>query len=423
MEQQNSTARGPGFLRIAGLGAATALACTALLGAGSSALAAYFARRIITPDRIKTEEDELLAVVRGPEGLEGIFRATPETTVDGVYSFHFNGGAGHARIGAITSYSPLEGTVQRRIEAVYSGDIHHVRWGRWGGATYSDPGGLGLEFQEVTLESDIGAFPAWLVPAPVEPDGGRRSRHAAGAAQQVWAVMVHGRGATRLEGLRALPVAQELGLTSLLISYRNDGEAPIADAGRYGLGSTEWREAEAAIAYALENGATDVVLFGWSMGGAVSLQAADLSRNRHAIRALVLDAPVIDWVDVLAFQARLNKIPAGVGRYGQLMLTHPLGRRLTGLSAPVDLKSMDWVSRAVELRTPALIMHSLDDDFVPPGPAERLADRNPGMVDFVPFHKARHTKEWNVDRERWEVTVRDWLSSQLEERATPGAAH
>ncbi|MEZ2371290.1 alpha/beta hydrolase family protein [Arthrobacter sp. RCC_34] len=422
MEEQSSTARGHGFFRIAGLGVASALAATALLGAGSSALAAYFARRIITPDRVKSQGEELLAVVQGDRGPEAIFRATAENTGDGVYSFHFDGDAGLARIGRITSYSPLEGTVQREIEEIYSGSLDRVRWGRWGGATYPDPAALGIDFEEVLLRDEIGDFPAWLVPAPEDASGAGHRKHAAPGGQNVWAIMVHGRGATRMEGLRALPVVQELGLTSLLISYRNDGEAPPADAGRYGLGSTEWREVEAAIGYALDHGATDVVLFGWSMGGAVALQAADQARNRHAIRALVLDAPVIDWVDVLAFQARLNRIPAEVGRYGQFMLSHPLGRRLTGLSAPVDLKSMDWVTRSIELRTPTLILHSVDDDFVPYGPSEKLAAKNPEMVTFVPFQQARHTREWNVDRERWESTLREWLGAQLEERKGPAAA-
>ncbi|WFR82603.1 alpha/beta fold hydrolase [Arthrobacter sp. Y-9] len=422
MEEQSSTGRGHGFFRIAGLGVASALAATALLGAGSSALAAYFARRIITPDRVKSQGEELLAIVQGDRGPEAIFRATAENTVEGVYSFHFDGEAGLARIGRITSYSPLEGTVQREIEEIYSSSLDRVRWGRWGGATYPDPGALGYDFDEVLLQDEIGEFPAWQVPAPEDGPGDGHRKHAAPGGQNVWAIMVHGRGATRMEGLRALSVAQELGLPSLLISYRNDGDAPPADAGRYGLGSTEWREVEAAITYAQEQGATDVVLFGWSMGGAVSLQAADQARNRHAIRALVLDAPVIDWVDVLAFQARLNRIPAEVGRYGQFMLSHPLGRRLTGLSAPVDLKSMDWVTRSIELRTPTLILHSVDDDFVPYGPSEKLASKNPEMVTFVPFERAGHTREWNVDRERWESTVREWLGAQLEERKGPSAA-
>jgi hypothetical protein len=134
---------------------------------------------------------------------------------------------------------------------------------------------------------------------------------------------------------------------------------------------------------------------------------------------MVLDAPVINWVNVLAHHAELNRIPSAVGRYGQLMMSHPLGRRLTGLAAPVDLKAMDWVSRAVELRTPTLILHSVDDEYVPYGPSADLAEKNPEMVTFEAFSTARHTKEWNVDPERWESLVTAWLRQQLAPRPSP----
>ena len=70
----------------------------ALLGAGSSALALYFARRVLTPARVRAADQEILAVIREGRDLQVILAATPETTHDGVYSLFFDAGAGHARI-------------------------------------------------------------------------------------------------------------------------------------------------------------------------------------------------------------------------------------------------------------------------------------------------------------------------------------
>ncbi|NYE94086.1 pimeloyl-ACP methyl ester carboxylesterase [Psychromicrobium silvestre] len=382
------------------LGAAAGAGAASIAAAGSSALAGYFARKVVTPEKEQPEDLPILAVLREGEELHIVFPATEETIVDGLYGLTFDEGRGNARIGAIRSYVPREGTVSRVVEEVVSGDLQHAIRGKWTGAVFQSPAEIGLAAEDVVINLPVGPAPAWLI-------------RPAQQSLSSWAIMVHGRGARRTEGLRAVRTARELGLTSLLMSYRNDGDAPDAEDGRYGLGFTEWRDVEAAIEFALSHGAKDVVLFGYSMGGAVSLQTVDRSRYRREVLALVLDAPVINWIDVLAHQAELNRIPAPIGRYGQLMLSHPLGRRVTGLAAPVDLKSLDWVSRAEELRTPTLILHSKDDDFVPYGPSVELAKRNPELVTFVEFSQAAHTREWNVDPEHWDEVVKAWLGPRL----------
>lgn len=389
-------------------GAGGALALASAVAASSSALAAYFARRVVTPERVKAEDQEILAVQGEGRDRRVILRATEETRVDGEYSLFFDRGAGHVRLGRLQDYTPEESTVTRPVVAEYSGDLASAVRARWSGVVYSTPGDLGLPYEDLMLPLDVGEAPAWYVPAETP--------------KSTWAIMVHGRGAMRLEGLRAVPTAHALGMPSLLLSYRNDGEAPATPDGRYGLGMTEWRDVEVAIRYALDAGARDVVLFGWSMGGAISLRTADSSMLREYVRALVLDAPVVDWVDVLAHQAHLNRIPSGVGRFGQLLLGQAWGRRLTGLAAPLDFKAMDWVARAVELRTPTLVLHSVDDEFVPVGPSLELAKRNPEMVTLETFRHAKHTKEWNVDPERWETAVRSWLTEVLAPRPMPGGS-
>ncbi|MHA7144898.1 alpha/beta hydrolase family protein [Arthrobacter sp. TmT3-37] len=387
-----------------GVGAGAALASSA---AGAvSGLAVYFARQIVTPARRRDENLEILAVVGQAGNRTVILPANEDTTIEGTYSLHFDGGAGHARVGAIRSYVPREGTVEREVEEVYAGDLTSATRGWWGGAVYPSPAAMGFAEEEVSIPVEGGSAPAWLVRAE--------------APARTWAIMVHGRGASRAEALRAVPPARRLGMTSLVLSYRNDGEAPSAPDGRYGLGMTEWHDVDAAIDFAVSSGARDVVLFGWSMGGAIVLQTADLSRHRRRIAALVLDGPVVNWIEVLAHHAELNRIPAPVGRLGQYLLASRRARRITGLAAPLDLKSMDWIARAEQLTLPTLVLHSEDDEFVPIGPSAELAARNPAFVTLERFHRARHTKEWNLDPERWEAVVERWLDAHLNGRALPG---
>ena len=411
----------------------------------SSAIAAYVARQVVVPPRYRSEDlsiHEYTPVDRQahPDALPGAgevrLAATVETTVDGVYSLRFGGGEGHARIGEILSWSPAAGEVVREVQEVYSGDLSAASRGWWAGTVYPDPAAAGYRFHEVELPMEMGAAPCWVVPAGQERDPQRAAEHSTTArqnrrddaqheaahaaaedpaAQQLpgpWAIMVHGRGAQRMEAIRALDTAQRMGLTSLLISYRNDREAPASPDGRYGLGFTEWKDVQLAISYAKLRGATRIVLFGWSMGGAICLQTADLSIYRADIAGMVLTGPVVDWFTLFTHHTASRHIPSAITTMAQSLITSPRGLWLTGLAAPLDLGSLDWITRADQLQTPTLILHSADDEFVPDTASKRLAELN-DRVEMVGFDRARHTKEWNVDPQRWESSVLSWAQRVL----------
>jgi hypothetical protein len=379
------------LVRGALVGASAALAA----GAAASALATHFARRVVSPDAERPEDVDVLGVGAGTITL----RATEETVAPGRYGLWLDGGEGHVRLGEVLDHDEQARTVTRRLLSVDRGRVREgaARWNQYFYAG-TPASALDLPYEEVAVESDLGPLPAWFVP----PAPAVRRR-------DTWAILVHGRGATREECLRALPILHRLGFPALVVSYRNDHDATRAGRGRYHLGDAEWLDVEGALLHAVGAGAQDVVLVGWSMGGAIALQLVSRSWTADRVRAVVLNAPVLDWRDVLDHHARLNRVPAGIGRLSQAVLEHPHARRLVGVEAPISLNRMDWVTRASELRLPVLLIHSDDDEFVPSGPSRRLAMARPDLVTFVPSKGARHTKEWNVDPEGWDTAVARFL--------------
>ena len=388
----------PARLLAAGIGVGAGLG--ALISVASSGLAAYFARKIIVPENAP-EELDILHIDGFPPNMRIHLPADEETTVPGTYGLYFNQGSGHAVIGDIVEYDPRSRTVSREILSVTRGDIRRAWRGRWTGIVYPDPIAAGVNFEDIEIRSDAGSLPAWLLPTDhPEP-------------QDTWAILIHGRASTRAEGLRAAPVLNTLGVPAIAMSYRNDAEVRVETTSRYGLGDTEWIDVDAAIDFAVSHGAKNIVLFGWSMGGAIALQAASRGRNRRFVTSLVLDGPVVDWVNVLDGQAKKNLLPTPIAKLTLEMITQPWARPITGLETPLDLDRMDWVTRAAELDVPVLLIHSDDDEFVPSGPSHALAGVRRDLVTMPSYGKAHHTKEWNIDPVRWEDDVANFLEAKI----------
>jgi len=374
--------------------AAAGVSASALSAAGTVAAATYFARRVLTPDRLKPDDTQILAI----EDDSLTLGLTVESAQPGRYGLWLDGGQGHARVGAVLEVDEESGRVRRVLEGVDAGALRvgPARWNQYYFA--GDPqDALGLPSRDVEITAEIGMLAAWEVPA------------ADGAADR-WAILVHGRGAPRDECLRAVPVLHDLGFTALIPSYRNDIGAPSSSDGRYSLGLSEWRDLEAALLYAVEAGAKEIVLLGWSMGGAIILQTLDRSWLSARVRAVVLDAPVIDWADVMRHHGAINKIPGPIGSLSRSLIGRRWARRLVGVHEPIDVALTNWEHRADELKHPTLVIHSLDDEFVPAGPSISLAAKRPDLVRFEPWREARHTKEWNVDPDRWDAVVRAFLT-------------
>jgi uncharacterized protein len=369
-----------------GVGALIALGAVA-----SAAVSVIFARTVLTPPTKRAQDVR----IRAADDSTVTLSATIDSMTPGRYGLWFSDDTGHARIGEIVSFTP--DTVTRHLLQVDFGDLQAATRGRLGSWFYLSPDDLGLPFSEVSVPTELGSAPAWLIPAA--------------AATDRWVIQVHGRAVSRPETLRAVPVFHDAGYTSLLISYRNDGDAPRSSDHRYGLGDTEWRDVDAAMRYAIEHGARHLVLMGWSMGGAIVLQALTRSSSADRVSGVILESPVVDWVTALDFQGKINRLPSLLRWCVLQLLSHRWAGRLTGQREPIDLRRLDLVARADELHKPILLFHSEDDGYVPATASTALAQARPDIVSFEHFMTARHVRLWNYDAARWNSAITGWLSA------------
>ena len=254
-----------------------------------------------------------------------------------------------------------------------------------GGAFTGDPSvAFGLHFEDVSFSSPLGEFDAWFVDGP----------------SSTWVIFVHGKGSGRREALRILPTVVEAGLPFLIITYRNDEGAPVDSDGYYRYGQTEWEDLEGAASYAIEHGAEDLILVGYSMGGAIVANFLFQSPLSQRVRAAILDAPMINFnasVDLGASERSLPGPFVAVAKF------------IAKLRFGVDWGKLDYLDRANELSVPILLFHGDEDDVVPIETSDKLAKSRPDIVKYVRVALAPHVGAWNLDHASYESAVSDFL--------------
>lgn len=241
-----------------------------------------------------------------------------------------------------------------------------------------DPGeDLGTPVREVHYTSPAGSFGAWFVP-------GRGD---------TWAIFTHGGlGSDRSEALRAMRTTIGLHLPSLAIQYRNDVGVPADPSGRYQYGRTEWRDLEGAVRYALDHGAGNVVLVGYSMGGAITAAFLQHSPLAAKVTRVVLDSPMLDLSRTIDYAADQLRFP--------LMGPPPtslvwVAERMAAFRYDLDWDAVNYLDDPSWVRVPTLLFQGEQDDRTPVASAERLHRREPQLVTLVKVKGAGHVEAWN----------------------------
>jgi len=342
----------------------------------------HFSSAVLVPDHSAWPADATVEAL--PPGRVVLERAE-ESERPGVYGLEWQGG--HAIAGAIVAAD--EDTVTRRLRAV-DGYLAPGMEVAIDPAVYAgDPtAALGLPSTTVAVPGELGPMPAWLVPG--------RSR--------TWAIVVHGINSTPQTGLRIAPALHRAGLPTLLITYREDLGAPPSPDGFHHMGLTEWRDLGAAARYALAHGARRLVLVGYSMGGAIVTQFMQRSPLAPRVAGLVLDAPALDWQEILSFNATRMGFPS----FAALPVEWAIGARIDA-----DWDSLDAVQHPDSFQLPILLFHGSDDKVVPISTSDAFAAELPRRVTYFRVPRAGHTEAWNVDPPLYERRLGDFLGSAV----------
>src|SRR5262245_49348834 len=309
--------------------------------------------------------------------------ATLKALRPGHWALEWNGG--HGKVGPIETQTGETVTRQFRLAA----GAEPMGPARLGGFAFdADPRTwLGIDFDSVAVPTAEGTLASWLIPG----------------TDSTWAVLVHGRGASRSELLRMIESYRKLGLPCLVITYRGDPGAPRGGDGRYRFGTTEWRELEAAVRFALDHGARDVLLAGCSTGGGIVAQFLRLSELRPGVRPVGSAAPAPDWNAGPARGGARRNIPPPLTQ---------LGKRIAALRTGIRWDELTQVRYADAFTTPMLIFHGQSDQTVPPAVSDRFAAARPDLVTLVRVEGANHVESANVDEARYAEILMDWLAKR-----------
>lgn len=368
--------------------ASTLRVCTykALLAGASALISGVLAARQATSATYRRRYDIVpLAVSNGRIELA----ATRRTLAPGEFGLHLSSGGPPAVIGAVLFVRGK--AVVRRLLYRPPGLTLKSR-GRWSGIVSIDPSTVASDFVQTFVATPLGPAPAWMI------DRGT-SR---------WVIHVHGHGSDRRQTLRGVDTASTLGLSSLVISYRNDGEAPRSPDGRSHLGESEWRDLEAALSFVKERGGNECVVFGWSLGATIALNTLRRSPIGTMIKGIAMVAPVLSWEEVLRANAHHQRLPRFLGSLAARLLASRGLSRLAGLDTPLKVLESDRARFAGRLNVPVLIIHNRNDWSVPIDTSIYFAQTFKDRVELAEFNCSGHTQEWNSDRVGWDLAVRRW---------------
>lgn len=307
---------------------------------------------------------------------------TSESELDGVWGLESEDA--YAQMSTIVRIE--ETLVERGIEMLdgelVAGDMVRINADAFTGDPKS---AYGLGFEEPRTPSDVGPHPTWFI-------DGRRT---------TWIVFVHGRGDDRLtESLRILPSLVEQGFPVLAVTYRDDIGAAPSPSGLRLWGLEEWRDLEAALSLAQRKGAKDFVIIGSGFGASIVSMFLHDASDISGVRGVIFDSPVLNLEGVVTRWAHESDV---------LSVVAWLGRRFAAVRFALEWDLLNQIQRSEQFDVQILMMFGAEDPVTPTNEFVQFAELLPDLVQVERFEQGGHTNLWNIDAERYEGAVADFL--------------
>ncbi len=257
------------------------------------------------------------------------------------------------------------------------------------------PDDAGMADVDVVVRSLRGlSFPAWAIPS---------------AGSTGWAILVHDKDASRSEMLRMARPMHKAGLNVLVVSYTNDAGAPQSDDGMLHYGRSEWQDLEAAVQYAVDADARQIILGGSGHGGAVVLGFLARGSLASRVSGVVLDSPVSSLRDLIDARASLAKAPViGVGIPESL---EEVAVWAVSARYNVDFKAVDYSGIQGLIDVPLLTFQGRMNRTVPLTVNDRFMGEGSGKGgEYVVVPGADHTLTWNVGPKQYDDRIKRFLA-------------
>jgi len=247
------------------------------------------------------------------------------------------------------------------------------------------PAARGMAYTDVTFRTQDGLnLRGWWIPG---------TRH-----QTI--VMVHGLSNNRREPLDKAGYLHDAGYNLLVFDLRGHGRS---DGSGTTMGYRETQDARAAVAEARSLDGGPIALFGYSLGGAIVVEAGAADPD---VKAVVEDSGFSSAGDV--FTARFSEVT----RLPDLPWAAPL-LAFGQLDIGRSLWTVRPVAAAAALNKPLLAIIGGADTIVPPSEGLAIFRAAPGPKQLLVVPTAGHVGAYYTANAAYERTVLDFLASSL----------